>query len=289
MQELLITKNDVGVYEYNSVVTLIKQINRVLEQQLFKESADGMVGLGSKNPNTLTKFKSNVAIKNSNVKRQSISKAEEAISTSNIVTPKITTKSDAQDEAYRQNTARLAAIGVKEAISSAITLIIGAQITNPILCMTDGSDFRTVDEYALHQLLRTVKGGAEQSSATAIRQMMVDVMVATFDWQESAATNLKKISTANIMAVTYGVQFHNNIKGFMITANVAYTAQQTWGSNLAEAQRKIKAKYLYNKVQDSDSIINTMKYLAAADEQRNCQEATAPENSKTENMVNLGI
>ena len=47
MQELLITKNDVGGYEYNTVVTLIKQINRVLEQQLFKESADGMVGLGS--------------------------------------------------------------------------------------------------------------------------------------------------------------------------------------------------------------------------------------------------
>ena len=32
-----------------------------------------------------------------------------------------------------------------------------------------------------------------------------------------------------------------------------------------------------------------MKYLAAADEQRNHQEAMAPENSKTANMVNLGI
>ena len=32
-----------------------------------------------------------------------------------------------------------------------------------------------------------------------------------------------------------------------------------------------------------------MRYLAAVDEQRNCQEATAPENSKTANMVNLGI
>ena len=32
-----------------------------------------------------------------------------------------------------------------------------------------------------------------------------------------------------------------------------------------------------------------MKYLAAADEQHNRQEATAPENSETANMVNLGI
>ena len=205
MQEILINKNDVGGYEYNAVVTLIKQINRVLEQQLFKESADGMVGLGSKNPNTLTKFKSNVAIKNSNVKRQSISKAEEASSTINIVTPKITTKSDAQDEAYRQNTARLAAIGLKEAIASAITLTVSAQITNPILHTTYGSDFRTVDEYALHQLLSAVNGGAEQPYATAIRQMMVNVMATTFDWRESAATNLDKISTAIAKAATYGV------------------------------------------------------------------------------------
>ena len=32
-----------------------------------------------------------------------------------------------------------------------------------------------------------------------------------------------------------------------------------------------------------------MKYLAAADEQHNHQEATVPEKSETANMVNLGI
>ena len=43
MQEISMHKNDVGGYEYNSALTLIKQINRVLEQQLSEESADGMV------------------------------------------------------------------------------------------------------------------------------------------------------------------------------------------------------------------------------------------------------
>ena len=69
MQEISINKNDVGGYEYNAAATLIKQINRVLEQQLFKDSSDGMVGLGNKTPNTLTSYKSNVAIKKSDVKR----------------------------------------------------------------------------------------------------------------------------------------------------------------------------------------------------------------------------
>ena len=70
MQEISINKNDVGGYEYNAAVTLIKQINHVLEQQLLEESDDGMVGLGSKTPNTLTNYKSNVAIKKIDVKRQ---------------------------------------------------------------------------------------------------------------------------------------------------------------------------------------------------------------------------
>ena len=100
-----------------------------------------MVGIGSDTPNTLTNFKSNVTIKKSNVKRQSIAEVAAARSTINIVAPKITTNADFQDKAERQNTARLASIRVNEAISSAITSIVGAQITNPILRTTDGSDF----------------------------------------------------------------------------------------------------------------------------------------------------
>ena len=119
--------------------------------------------------------------------------------------------------------------------------------------------------------------------------MMVDVMATTFDWRESAAKNTEKLSTAIAKAATYRVRFHNDMKGLVINANVAYAAQQKWGSELAEAQRNIKTKYLYKEVHNSDSIVDMIKYLAAADEQRNRQEGMAPETSETANTVNLGI
>ena len=75
MQEISINKNDICGYEYNVAVTLIKHINRVLEQQLFEEPDNGMVGLGSETPNTLTSYQSNVAIRKSDVKKQSIAEA----------------------------------------------------------------------------------------------------------------------------------------------------------------------------------------------------------------------
>ena len=142
-----------------------------------------MVGLGSKTPNTLTSYQSNAAIKKSNVKKKSFAEAQAASSTGNIVAPEITTDADTKDESDRQNTSRLVSIGLKEAIVAAIKSIVGAQITNPILCTTDGSDFRRVDEYNLNQLLRSVKGGSEWLSATAIRNMIVDVMATSFYWR----------------------------------------------------------------------------------------------------------
>ena len=120
----MINKNDVKDYDYNATFTLIKQINRVLKQQLFRESDDGMVGLGSETPNTLTNYKSNVVTKNSNVKRQSIAEAQATSSKINIVAPKITTNADAQDKADRQNTTWIAAIGVKSSIAATITSIV---------------------------------------------------------------------------------------------------------------------------------------------------------------------
>ena len=134
----------------------------------------------------------------------------------------------------------------------AITSIVGAHITNPILRTTDGSDFWTVDEYNLHQLISAAKGEAERPSATAIQQMMFDVMATTLNWRKSAATNLKQLLTAIEKAATYGVRFHNDMKGLVITANFVHVAQQPLGYELAEAQRKIKVKYLYNMVHDAD-------------------------------------
>ena len=46
-----------------------------------------------------------------------------------VVTPYIVTNSNAQGEADRQNTAHLAAIGVKEEIAAEIIAIVGAHIT----------------------------------------------------------------------------------------------------------------------------------------------------------------
>ena len=157
-----ICKNEVGGYAYNDANTLITEIEYVLAKQLFKDSTDGMKGLLSTTKNTLMEYKATISIKCKDVLRDSKDAVDCLTSSSGTtVQPEIATNSNAQEEADRQNTYRLAAIGVKEGVAEGITKIIGKDITNPILCTSDGISFKSVDDYQLHQLVTAITEGTE--------------------------------------------------------------------------------------------------------------------------------
>ena len=150
MSEIRLHKNEFGGYAYNDANTLLTQIERVLERQLYEDSADKMKGLAIDVRNALNAYKSTVHIKKRDVLAASIAAAKRASTDNSTVKPEISNNSDAQDEADRQNFFRLAAIGVKEGIAEGITKISGRNITNPIFQTTDNSDFKLVDQFHIH-------------------------------------------------------------------------------------------------------------------------------------------
>ena len=158
-----ICKNEVGGYAYNDANTLITEIERVLAEQLFKDSTDGMKGLLSTTKNKLTEYKATISIKRNNFLRDSKDATDRlTISSGTLVQPEIATNSDTQEEADRQNTYRSAAIRVKEGVTEGITKIVRKDITNPILRTSDGISFKSVDDYQLHQLINAITEGAER-------------------------------------------------------------------------------------------------------------------------------
>ena len=91
-----ILKNEVGGYAYNDANTLITEIERVLAEQLFEDSTDGMKGLISMAKNTLTEYKATISIKCKDVLKDS--KDATACLSSNsgtTVQPEIATNSNA--------------------------------------------------------------------------------------------------------------------------------------------------------------------------------------------------
>jgi len=89
-----------------------------------------MKGLISTAKNTLTEYKATISIKRKDVLKDSKDPTDRLSNSSGTtVQPEIATNSNTQEEADRQNTYRLAAIGVKEGVAGGITKIIGKDIT----------------------------------------------------------------------------------------------------------------------------------------------------------------
>ena len=120
-----------------------------------------MKGLTSAVGNALNNYKSTVHIKKRDVLSASRAAAKQTSIKDSMVEPEINTNRDAQDKADCQNVFHLAAIGVKEGIAEVITKIARRDITNPIFQTTKNSDFKSVDQYQIHQLFTTITEGAE--------------------------------------------------------------------------------------------------------------------------------
>ena len=64
----------------------------------------------------------------------------------------------------------LTAIDTKEGVTVGFSKVVVTDITGSTLRTTDGQDFKTFDEYSLHDLMRAVIEGVERPSTTDVRK-----------------------------------------------------------------------------------------------------------------------
>ena len=100
--------------------------------------------------------------------RESKQEADDKAAQNGIaVLPKITSRSDAQEEADRRNIINQALIGAKEGVVEALTTFVGTDITNAVLRCADG-DYKGLEKYTLHDLLQAAMDGADRPPATDV-------------------------------------------------------------------------------------------------------------------------
>lgn len=79
-----------------------------------------------------------------------------------IVMPIVMTCSNTQDKADCLNLIHQDVIGMKEDIAEAITMKVGSNITNRVLKTVNGTEFWSIDNYQIDDLLAAVLQGADQ-------------------------------------------------------------------------------------------------------------------------------
>ncbi len=105
--------------------------------------------------NQLTQIKSTDTITVGLVIKKTKQQADAlSISTGKPISPLITTHAETQEEADQLNVINQSVIGAKEDAVEAITKLVGSNINDAILCMADGSDHKSIDDYMLFEVMQ---------------------------------------------------------------------------------------------------------------------------------------
>ena len=109
-------------------------------------------------------------------------------------------------------------------MAEVITALVGKAIANPVLWTADGSDFRGVDEYQLHQLYKAIMEGADRPELTNIRRQYVNLAGTMLDFRETFAVNCEQLAAAAMKYQGFGIAVHNNLMANILMANAEWAA-----------------------------------------------------------------
>jgi hypothetical protein len=185
--------------------------------------------------------KANKTIATADVINMSKKEAEaESTTMGTMVHPKIMSHADAQEEAEWLNTNNQALIGAKEGIVEALTMFVRTDITNTILCQADG-DFKGLDKYTLHELLKAAVDGADRPPATDILDQLLAVFNYAFDMRKKISMNMESLQALVVRMSTYGINIGTVQIALVLIANIELAAKEDYGRDFCSALHKIRA------------------------------------------------
>ena len=183
-----------GSYSHDVATQFVLGMNRVLKgtfnpggdgngmQQLARSSTDPT------NPSSLAAIRSTDVANIASVVRESTAEAaalQAASATPNItIPPAIQTRADAMDAADRQNQLTQAVIGAKEGATEAITAKVGTRVTDAVLRTADGTDYKSVDEYELYELVNAVMQNADRPRIRDVHKLLLAAISFNFNFQQ---------------------------------------------------------------------------------------------------------
>jgi hypothetical protein len=207
--------------------------------------------------------------------------------TQQVYSPEITVRADANDEAERLNTRAQFIIGVKEAISKVATKRFGKNITDPVLRNADGSDFKSINDWTVKELLEAIRQGADRPTNEDTFAKALQVFRTDFNFQSKIQTNYDSLNAKAGQLKHFGITIGPSILGFLLFRQVEQASTYEWGRDLRPAIQTIRQKYHYNHVHDTVSIAEMLSLFAGADAVRNLSQAPSklPESALAVDLV----
>ena len=277
-EKLTLAKNEHGQFTHDAILLLCKGIKRVLISQFNpSDPGNGMTKLLEAGDNILTLVKATDAITAESVLAESKAEATRLTTLTGIaVQPVFVKRIEAQEEADRLNVINQSVIGAKEGVTEGVTKLVGSDITDTILRTSDGSDYKSVDDYTLFDVMKAAIEGADRPSATDVLEQVIEVIHHPFDFRKKVSINMELMQSNAARMATYGVAIGIPMMVLTLLANIETATKAEYGREFRSAMQNIRKAYPYNHVHDSASLLVILKELSGADGVRELKEAPAP-------------
>ena len=86
------------------------------------------------------------------------------------------------DKADCCNLANQAVNVAKEGSAGAISLIVGSNATNSVICLPDGNDYKVVHMCMLHKVIEAAITGVDRPATIDVLQQLVEIINFAFDF-----------------------------------------------------------------------------------------------------------
>ncbi len=167
-------------------------------------------------------------------------------------------------------------IGAKEGVLEALTKLVGSNITNTILQTADGSDYKSIGNFTLFDVMKVAIDGANWPSMNDVLEQVLKVINHIFNFCKKVSVNMELMQSNAAQMATYGIVIGIPQLTFMLLANIKTATKSDYGREFCLAMHAICKKYAYNHIHDETSLQTILTELAGANGVRALKDALAP-------------
>ena len=181
-----------------------------------------------------------------------------------------------QDEADRLNLINQAVIGAKEGTVEAITAKVGSNITDAVLHTADGSDFESIDDWQLEEVITAIVQGADRPNTAGVLSHLLAIIRFSFDFHKKVSANMELLRLKAGCMQSYGIAIDDTQLALVLLANIDLAVSKNWGREFRPTLQSIRCKYTYNYTHTAASIADILKELASTDGVRKLTDVPTP-------------
>jgi hypothetical protein len=158
-----------------------------------------------------------------------------------------------------------------------LRIVVGAHVINKVAKTPDGSDFVSIDNYLLSDVIKCATEHATRPEIEDVLALMSGFFDTDFDFRETINQNMLKLKEAATRIKQFGITLKEPELMIVLIANINRAAKSgRWGMEFRNTMSKFKKAYPYNHVHDATSMSDVLTKCADADSALNVRDAPAP-------------